>query len=75
MLVLFKKGTSLVVQWLRFCAPPLGGLGLIPGQENTWRGLKAMGGYQLDLYINPKDRWGDSSEHIEPRLARRPRGA
>ena len=33
MLVLFKKGTSLVVQWLRFCAPTLGGLGLIPGQE------------------------------------------
>ena len=28
-----KIGTSLVVQWLRFCAPTLGGLGLIPGQE------------------------------------------
>ena len=33
MLVFFKKGTPLVVQWLRFCAPTLGGLGLIPGQE------------------------------------------
>ena len=27
------EGTSLVVQWLRFCAPNAGGLGLIPGQE------------------------------------------
>ena len=25
-------GTSLVVQWLRLCAPSAGGLGLIPGQ-------------------------------------------
>ena len=33
MLVLFKKGTSPVVQWLRFCAPTLGGLDLTPGQE------------------------------------------
>ena len=24
-------GTSLVVQWLRLCAPSAGGLGLIPG--------------------------------------------
>ena len=28
-----NEGTSLVVQWLRFCAPQAGGLGLIPGQE------------------------------------------
>ena len=26
-------GTSLVAQWLRFCAPSAGGLGLIPGQR------------------------------------------
>ena len=26
------SGTSLVVQWLRLCAPHAGGLGLIPGQ-------------------------------------------
>ena len=26
--------TSLVVQWLRLCAPNAGGLGSIPGQEN-----------------------------------------
>ena len=25
-------GTGLVVQWLRFCTPNTGGLGLIPGQ-------------------------------------------
>ena len=27
-----KTGTSLVVQWLRLCAPNAGGLGSIPGQ-------------------------------------------
>ena len=27
-----KGGTSLVVQWLRLCAPNAGGLGSIPGQ-------------------------------------------
>ena len=27
-----KPGTSLVVQWLRFCAPNAGGPGSIPGQ-------------------------------------------
>ena len=26
------KGTSLLVQWLRFCTPDAGGLGSIPGQ-------------------------------------------
>ena len=26
------SGTSLLVQWLRLCAPNAGGLGLIPGQ-------------------------------------------
>ena len=32
--VLRNQGTSLVVQWLRLCAPNAGGLGSIPGQEN-----------------------------------------
>ena len=27
-----KQGTSLVVQWLRLCAPKAGGLGLFPSQ-------------------------------------------
>ena len=27
-----SEGTSLVVQWLRLCAPVSGGLGSIPGQ-------------------------------------------
>ena len=27
-----KRGDSLVVQWLRLCAPSAGGPGLIPGQ-------------------------------------------
>ena len=27
------KGTSLLVQWLRFCTPNTGGLGSIPGQK------------------------------------------
>ena len=34
-LLFFKNtipGTSLVVQWLRLCAPSARGLGLIPGQ-------------------------------------------
>ena len=32
-IILFKvTGTSLVVQWLRLCAPNAGGLGTIPGQ-------------------------------------------
>ena len=29
---LFTFGTSLVVQWLRLCAPNAGARGLIPGQ-------------------------------------------
>ena len=29
---IFIKGTLLVVQWLRLCAPNSGGLGSIPGQ-------------------------------------------
>ena len=41
----FKKyihivGTSLVVQWLRFCAPNAGGLGLIPGQGTRFHMLQ-----------------------------------
>ena len=28
----YRGGTSLVVQWLRLCAPNAGGPGLIPGQ-------------------------------------------
>ena len=28
----YNMGTSLVIQWLRLCAPDAGGLGLIPGQ-------------------------------------------
>ena len=28
-----KGETSLVVQWLRLCAPTAGGLGLVPGQR------------------------------------------
>ena len=28
-----SRGTSLVAQWLRFCAPNTGGPGSIPGQE------------------------------------------
>ena len=38
-------GTSLVAQWLRFCASTIGGVGLIPGQGTkiphaTWCGQK-----------------------------------
>ena len=33
MCFLESVGTSLVVQWLRLCAPNAGGLGLIPGQR------------------------------------------
>ena len=29
-----EKGTSLVIQWLRLCAPRAGGLGLIPWPGN-----------------------------------------
>ena len=29
---MFDFGTSLVVQWLRLCAPNAGGTGSIPGQ-------------------------------------------
>ena len=41
----FKKyihivGTSLVVQWLRFCSPNAGGLGLIPGQGTRFHMLQ-----------------------------------
>ena len=30
--LILKAGTSLVVQWLRLCAPNVGGSGLIPSQ-------------------------------------------
>ena len=30
--IMIRSGTSLMVQWLRLCAPNAGGLGLIPGQ-------------------------------------------
>ena len=32
-LIKLWKGTSLLVQWLRFCTPNTGGLGSIPGQK------------------------------------------
>ena len=40
-----SSGTSLVVQWLRLCAPNAGGTGSIPGRETnipyaTWCGQK-----------------------------------
>ena len=40
-----EEGTSLMVQWLRLCAPNLGGTGSIPGQEikiphAAWHGQK-----------------------------------
>ena len=30
--LMWIKGTSLAVQWLRLCASTAGGMGLIPGQ-------------------------------------------
>ena len=34
--IMGKLGTSLVAQWLRFCAPKTGGLGLIPGHGTIY---------------------------------------
>ena len=36
----FKNGTSLVVQWLRLCAPNAGGLGSILGQGTKFHMLQ-----------------------------------
>ena len=36
----FSLGTSLVVQWLRLCAPNAGGLGSIPGQGTKFHMLQ-----------------------------------
>ena len=42
-------GTSLVVQWLRLCAPNAGGLGLIPCQGTGSRMLQLKDSRMLQL--------------------------
>ena len=37
-----KRGNSLVVQWLRLCAPSAGGPGLIPGQGTAAAAAKSL---------------------------------
>ena len=39
-IITYFMGTSVVVQWLRFLAPNVGGLGLIPGQGTGSHMLK-----------------------------------
>ena len=51
-----QRGTSLVVQWLRFWAPNVGGLGSIPDQETRSHRLQLRPGAakQTNTYINTK---------------------
>ena len=54
--ILRNQGTSLVVQWLRLCAPNAGGLGSIPGQENRSRMLQ-LGPAAVKLKKKKEIRW------------------
>ena len=56
-------GTSLVVQWLRLCAPSAGGLGSIPGQGTRTHTLplRPTGAKQIKINIKERDRAINSS--------------
>ena len=56
-------GTSLVVQWLRLCAPSAGGLGWIPGQGTRTHTLplRPTGAKQIKINIKERDRAINSS--------------
>ena len=51
----YYGGASLVVQWLRLCAPNAEGLGLIPGQGTRISGTQFSHAVTKSLHATSKD--------------------
>ena len=49
--VISDKGTSMVVQWLRLCAPNAGDLGSIPGQGTRSRATTKTWRSQINTFL------------------------